>query len=68
MAAIGYGEYHPVADNRFEEGRNKNRRVVLVILANSIARHQALPDERARLNASTPSLPGQGDKIYTGIR
>ncbi|MGR9106478.1 MAG: flagellar motor protein MotD [Gammaproteobacteria bacterium] len=38
MAAIGYGEYHPVADNRLEEGREKNRRVVLVLLAQSVSR------------------------------
>jgi chemotaxis protein MotB len=68
MAAIGYGEHRPIADNRFEEGRNKNRRVVLVIMSDSIARHKALPGERARLNASTPSLPGQGRKVFTGIR
>ena len=33
MAAIGLGEYRPIADNSSEEGRNKNRRVVLVVLA-----------------------------------
>jgi len=33
MAAIGYGEYHPVADNGTEEGRYKNRRVVLLLLS-----------------------------------
>ena len=33
MAAIGYGEYHPIADNATAEGRNANRRVVLVVLA-----------------------------------
>jgi chemotaxis protein MotB len=33
MAAVGYGEYQPVADNLTLEGRNKNRRVVLHILS-----------------------------------
>jgi chemotaxis protein MotB len=33
MAVVGYGEYQPVADNATPEGRNANRRVLLVILA-----------------------------------
>lgn len=32
MSAIGYGEYRPVASNDSEEGRQKNRRVTLVVL------------------------------------
>jgi chemotaxis protein MotB len=32
MAAVGYGEYHPVADNSTAEGRALNRRIAVVIL------------------------------------
>lgn len=32
MSATGYGEYHPVASNDSKEGRQKNRRVEIVIL------------------------------------
>jgi len=38
MAAIGYGEYRPVASNVTPVGRAMNRRVVLVIMSGSDAR------------------------------
>jgi chemotaxis protein MotB len=31
LSAVGYGEYHPIAENDTPEGREKNRRVVLMI-------------------------------------
>ncbi|MDH5834926.1 flagellar motor protein MotD [Luteimonas kalidii] len=33
LAVVGYGEHQPAADNATVEGRNANRRVLLVILA-----------------------------------
>lgn len=38
MAAIGYGEHRPFADNSTAEGRARNRRVVIVVLADRDAR------------------------------
>ena len=33
MASIGYGEYHPVSANDSAQGRARNRRVVMVVMA-----------------------------------
>jgi chemotaxis protein MotB len=38
MSAIGFAEFHPIADNATADGRRENRRVVIVI--------PAVPDER----------------------
>ncbi|NHN39403.1 flagellar motor protein MotD [Pseudomaricurvus alcaniphilus] len=38
LAAVGYGEYRPVADNATVEGRAANRRVVLMIAREKVER------------------------------
>jgi len=53
LAMVGYGEFRPRADNNSEAGRNANRRVVLIILADSAAR---APEPPQQLQAG-PSLP-----------
>lgn len=39
LSAIGYGEFHPVADNRRETGRFKNRRVVILLISQGMSRY-----------------------------
>jgi chemotaxis protein MotB len=48
MAAVGFGQHRPVADNDTLEGRNRNRRVVIVVMAHRddmIRETWAGPDE-----------------------
>lgn len=65
MAAVGYGEFQPVADNATAEGRGRNRRVVLVISRNldvrrsvsGIGSAKAQPDEALQRAGTQPALP-----------
>ena len=40
LAAIGLGEDHPIADNKLEAGRNKNRRIDTILLTREIELHE----------------------------
>jgi chemotaxis protein MotB len=59
LAAIGYGEHHPVADNGNEAGRYRNRRVVLVVMSSGAARYQPMPTANAEPAAPAKPLPGK---------
>lgn len=62
MAAVGYGQYQPIASNETAEGRRKNRRVVLVISKSLGVRRSASTQnvsalaERASENAAEQVL------------
>ncbi len=63
LAAVGYGEFQPVADNATAEGRGRNRRVVLVISRNLDVRRSvsgvgsgnARPDAALRRAGTQPA-------------
>ncbi len=55
LSAIGYGEFHPIAENIDDTGRFKNRRVVLVLMSQAFARYGMSDAERAKaLNFTQP--------------
>jgi len=49
LSAVGYGEFHPIADNNSVEGRFKNRRVVLVLMSQAFARYGMSDQQRAEM-------------------
>ena len=55
LSAVGYGEFHPIAENIDDTGRFKNRRVVLVLMSQAFARYGMSDAERAKaLNFTQP--------------
>jgi len=52
LAAVGYGEFRPVADNRTEDGRRRNRRVVV-----AIAKHEEVSILAGEAAAQAETLP-----------
>jgi chemotaxis protein MotB len=61
MAAIGYGEHHPIAANDTSAGRTANRRVVLVVLADPGARRlrDQAPGDAPKDGAAPPGAAAE---------
>ncbi len=57
LAVIGYGEQRPIKNNDTPEGRNANRRVVVVILSTDLMRQPPITDPTAETAAAAPTPP-----------
>jgi chemotaxis protein MotB len=73
LAVIGLGEYRPAQSNDTPEGRNANRRVLLVILSGTGAPEGSYADDRAAnqgntapdSNNNTPAAPERAPAVRT---
>ena len=63
LAVIGLGEFRPAQSNDTIEGRNANRRVLIVILAGDAPPEDALGEDRGV--ASEPAQPGESAQPQT---
>jgi len=57
LAVVGLGEEHPAQDNATEQGRNANRRVVVVILSTGLTDGASPLFTAPRGNIAAPGIP-----------
>ena len=67
LAAVGYGEHRPVADNTTAVGRRANRRVVLLVSRYTETRHQPAVDKTADLQGMRQARAEGADSGMQGI-
>jgi chemotaxis protein MotB len=67
MSVQGLSEYHPVADNSTAEGRNRNRRVVLVVLAGVDDHHVSELATHQTHAAAETAIPANSVAAATAI-
>ena len=66
LAAVGYGEHRPVADNTTAAGRRANRRVVLLVSRYTDRRHERAADEPAGVQGMRQARAAAGDGAGPG--
>jgi chemotaxis protein MotB len=61
VGAVGYGEFRPVADNATAEGRARNRRIAISILADELAGADTVPAVKTNSPANLPPMAAEPD-------
>jgi chemotaxis protein MotB len=68
MAVVGFGEFRPIAENTSEQGRRRNRRVIVSVLMKDRTRHDAIPPSCAQtLKESTNERVFKASPSETGV-